>query len=129
MNQPPTLRGILALHPQGIPSSVPAGGLKMLGVLALLLLLACNPTDSLAASDCADLITGRCETCHYKTRICDALGKKSRWRWKGTIKNMVRKGAILSKDEQNTLLACLSSSDASVLRLCFPEPPLSKPSR
>lgn len=88
--------------------------------LAVFLILTAFSSNSPAAEGCAALISERCEKCHYKTRICDAVGKKNKWSWKRTIKNMVREGAVLNKDEQKTLLTCLNTSDKSVLDLCFP---------
>jgi hypothetical protein len=62
-----------------------------------------------AGTDCQSIIDNKCVKCHYKTRICDALGTKSKRKWKRTIKFMVKQGAILSKDEQNIVTECLSS--------------------
>jgi len=53
------------------------------------------------------MINSKCVKCHYKTRICDALGTKSKRKWKRTIKFMVRQGAELSKDDQEALVECL----------------------
>ena len=58
---------------------------------------------------CSAIVDAKCVTCHYKTRICDALGTKSVRKWKKTMKFMVKAGAQLSQDEQNKLVACLSS--------------------
>ena len=57
--------------------------------------------------DCRTMINSKCVKCHYKTRICDALGTKSKRKWKRTIKFMVRQGAELSKDDQEALVECL----------------------
>jgi hypothetical protein len=58
---------------------------------------------------CTAIVDAKCVKCHYKTRICDALGTKSVRKWKKTMKFMVKAGAQLSQDEQNKLVACLSS--------------------
>jgi hypothetical protein len=58
---------------------------------------------------CSSIINAKCIRCHYKTRICDALGTKSVRKWKKTITFMVRRGAELTEDEQNKVVACLSS--------------------
>ena len=58
---------------------------------------------------CTAIIDAKCVSCHYKTRICDALGTKSVRKWKKTLKFMVKSGAQLSQDEQNKVVACLSS--------------------
>jgi hypothetical protein len=83
-----------------------------------LTLLSFNPTNAMAENDCATLITERCETCHYKTRICQKLGEKSKSAWKRTVKNMVSYGAQLNKDEINSLITCLDSRHKSVVSLC-----------
>jgi hypothetical protein len=58
---------------------------------------------------CSAIVDAKCVKCHYKTRICDALGTKSARKWKKTMRFMVKAGAQLSQDEQNKLVACLSS--------------------
>ena len=58
---------------------------------------------------CSAIVDAKCVKCHYKTRICDALGTKSVRKWKKTLKFMVKQGAQLSQDEQSKVLACLSS--------------------
>ena len=58
---------------------------------------------------CTAIVDAKCVKCHYKTRICDALGTKSVRKWKKTMRFMVKAGAQLSQDEQNKLVACLSS--------------------
>ena len=58
---------------------------------------------------CSSMINAKCIRCHYKTRICDALGTKSVRQWKKSITFMVRQGAELTEDEQNKVVACLSS--------------------
>lgn len=83
-------------------------------VLTLLLFLAtCSGTAEIgeAPSDavCSSIVNAKCIRCHYKTRICDALGTKSVGNWKRTIKFMIKQGAQLTPDEQNQVIACLSS--------------------
>jgi hypothetical protein len=58
---------------------------------------------------CSSMINAKCIRCHYKTRICDALGTKSVRQWKKSITFMVSQGAELTEDEQNKVVACLSS--------------------
>ena len=60
-------------------------------------------------TDCQAIIDVKCVKCHYKTRICDALGTKSKRKWKKTIKFMVKQGAQLSKEEQVLVVDCLST--------------------
>lgn len=59
--------------------------------------------------DCQAMINAKCVKCHYTTRICSALGTKSKRKWQRTIKFMVKQGADLSKDEQGTIVECLSA--------------------
>ena len=63
------------------------------------------PTDAV----CSSIVNAKCVRCHYKTRICDALGTKSLRNWKRTIKFMQKQGAQLTEDEQIKVIACLSS--------------------
>jgi len=63
------------------------------------------PTDAV----CSSLVNEKCVKCHYKTRICDALGTKSVSGWKKTMKFMLKQGAQLTAEEQNKVIACLSS--------------------
>ena len=58
---------------------------------------------------CSAIVDAKCVGCHYKTRICDALGTKSVRKWKKTMRFMVKAGAQLSQDELNKVVACLSS--------------------
>ena len=58
---------------------------------------------------CSSMINAKCIRCHYKTRICNALGTKSVRQWKKSITFMVRQGAELTEDEQNKVVTCLSS--------------------
>ena len=58
---------------------------------------------------CSSIINAKCIRCHYKTRICSALGTKSVRKWNQSIKYMIKQGAELTTDEQNKLVACLSS--------------------
>jgi hypothetical protein len=58
---------------------------------------------------CRAIVDTKCVKCHYKTRICDVLGTKSVSKWEKTIKFMKKQGAQLTDDEQNKVIACLSS--------------------
>ena len=69
-------------------------------------------------ADCQSIIANKCVQCHYKTRICDALGTKSKRKWKRTIKFMVKQGAILSKAEQATVTECLSTMPKGSEMVC-----------
>jgi len=58
---------------------------------------------------CSSMINVKCTRCHYKTRICNALGTKSDDKWNETIALMVSRGAELTSVEQNNVVTCLSS--------------------
>ena len=96
-------------------------GSLMLGLLLSSLVL--------GQEECTQLLTKRCETCHYMTRVCQKVDKernKKSWfggspgtgTWKRTIKNMVKQGAQLNKAEENILVECLSKPSPEVLSLC-----------
>jgi hypothetical protein len=67
---------------------------------------------------CSAIVDAKCVRCHYKTRICDALGTKSVRKWEKTLKFMIKQGAALSEDEQKKVLACLSSLPAGSDIVC-----------
>ncbi len=58
---------------------------------------------------CRSIVNDKCVKCHYKTRICYALGTKSLGDWRKTINFMLKQGAQLNPDEKNKVIACLSS--------------------
>jgi len=68
--------------------------------------------------DCQTTINAKCVKCHYKTRICDALGTKSKRKWKRTIKFMVKQGAQLSKEEQALVVECLNTMPKGSETVC-----------
>lgn len=80
-----------------------------------------------AEDNCIQLLTKRCETCHYLTRVCQKVDKernKKSWfggaagTWKRTMKNMVKQGAQLNKEEEKVLVECLSKPTPEVLNVC-----------
>lgn len=77
-----------------------------------------SPNTASSEEICTALLTARCEECHYNSRICRKIGEKSKSAWKRTIKNMVHYGAKLNKNEQKSLLQCLSEPSADVVALC-----------
>lgn len=60
-----------------------------------------------ANKECTDKVMASCTKCHYQTRICEKLGKKSQRDWKVTTKRMIRYGLILSDSEQESIVKCL----------------------
>jgi len=75
-------------------------------------------------SACIALLVDKCRECHYMTRICQSLDKKSKWAWKRTIRTMVKRGAQLSRMQEEQILNCLSSKAADVVAFCENPPPL-----
>lgn len=76
---------------------------------------------------CVPLLTERCETCHYLTRVCQKVDKERNKKslfgspkgtWKRIIKNMVKQGAQLNNEEENILIECLSKPTQEVLDEC-----------
>ena len=67
---------------------------------------------------CMSIIDAKCVKCHYKTRICDALGTKSAGKWKRTINFMIKQGAQLTEDEQSKVIACLVSMPRGADAVC-----------
>ena len=84
-----------------------------MAILLSVFMAACSGTAEIGevptAAVCSSIIDVKCVRCHYKTRICDALGTKSIGNWKRTIKFMQKQGAQLTQDEENKVIACLSS--------------------
>ena len=91
-------------------------------LITFMFMAACSGTDASvdAPSDtvCSAIVDANCVKCHYKTRICNALGTKSVRKWKQTIKFMIRLGAVLTEDEQNKVVVCLSSLPAGSDVVC-----------
>ena len=68
---------------------------------------------------CAELMLNRCQACHYLDRVCSQIGEKSKRRWAATLKRMVtRRGADLSKEEQEFLLDCLLAPAPDIKKEC-----------
>ena len=91
-------------------------------LLTCMLLAACSgPEKTVNAppdSVCNSIINTKCVKCHYTTRICDALGTKSAAKWRSTINFMMKQGAGLTEDEQQKVVACLSSMPAGSNIVC-----------
>ncbi len=84
-----------------------------------LLMLTTSPASVRAEESCPELLTNRCEKCHYVTRVCQKVErKKGKSSWKRTVRNMVRQGAKLNKAEQKKLATCLSKPSPEILEFC-----------
>jgi len=92
-------------------------------LVSVFLYAACGGSAEVAVAtstsgDCQTTIDAKCVKCHYKTRICDALGTKSKRKWKRTIKFMVKQGAQLSKEEQVLIVECLNTMPKGSEAVC-----------
>ena len=92
---------------------VKSAGYLFLTIMIFVFAAACSGTAEVAEvppdSVCSSIVDTKCVQCHYKTRICDALGTKSVNNWKKTIKYMQKQGAKLTEEELNKVISCLSS--------------------
>ena len=93
-----------------------------MAISLFLSMTACSGTSEIGAPPpdavCSSIINVKCVKCHYKTRICAALGTKSVRSWQRTIKFMMRQGAQLNDDEENKVVACLSSLPTGSTVVC-----------
>lgn len=92
-------------------------------VLMIFLFVVCHPgiaQESGGGEDtnCAALLLTKCDSCHYLTRVCYRLDKKSKRGWKRTLKVMIKRGAQLTVKEQKILLECLSSPVGEARSTC-----------
>ena len=94
----------------------------MMLLIIFVLLSACSSVtksgEAPSEAVCSSIVDAKCVRCHYKTRICDALGTKSNRKWEKTIKFMIKQGAQLTEDEKNKVIACLSSLPAGSKVVC-----------
>jgi hypothetical protein len=98
-----------------------ARSVLILPVLFSLLILQpvhAGENDQAGQTECATLLLTKCVSCHYLTRVCYRVGKKSRRSWQRTLNAMVRHGARLTEAQQDTLLACLSDAGPEVEKTC-----------
>jgi len=93
--------------------------MKTFGLIIFLLLLCLDSGFAFAENEqCAVLINSRCQECHYKSRICQVLGNKSKWEWKSTVTHMIGRGAKLSDTEKKTVIDCLGSAPVGADFVC-----------
>lgn len=93
--------------------------MKKLLILPLLFLSAsCAEAVPVPKDECAALMISQCQACHQTSRICQQLGKKSRWDWEKTINNMIRHGAKLSETEKTLVIDCLFSAQPGADFVC-----------
>ena len=60
-----------------------------------------------AEQTCLEKLEKDCTSCHYNTRICKKIEKKSKRAWKSTVKRMLRYGMKMDKKEQSDIVDCL----------------------
>lgn len=84
--------------------------MRILTFVAAMLLALGPAAQAQANEECGAIISARCEACHYKSRICQNLGKKSARGWQRTMRNMVRHGAKITEAERKTLIECLANA-------------------
>lgn len=82
--------------------------------------LQAGTVDQPEENSCESLLVGKCSDCHYLTRVCQKLGKKSKGDWRRSIKRMVRKGLVLSKAERKLLVECLHKEKEGARKACKP---------
>ena len=82
--------------------------------------LQAETVDQPEENSCESLLVGKCSDCHYLTRVCQKLGKKSKGDWRRSIKRMVRKGLVLSKAERKLLVECLHKEKEGARKACKP---------
>lgn len=70
------------------------------------------------STECMDSIEQKCTSCHYLTRVCQAMGTKSRSKWGRTVKTMVKRGAKLTDNEQAVMVQCLAEPGPELNQYC-----------
>ena len=90
--------------------------LKKCLIFSVLVGMAAVSTTCFGAENCEKLLN-RCDQCHDKERICENLGRSTKY-WKGTLKYMVSNGAEISTDENAVMTACLSTKSEDAQKFC-----------
>lgn len=68
---------------------------------------------------CGQRLEKKCTGCHNLARVCQVLEKKSKRKWKRTIKRMAKKDdAKLSKKDQKAIYTCLTKNTEEVRKKC-----------
>lgn len=97
-----------------------AVGVAVCSLMLFASLLQAENVDQPEKNSCESLLAEQCSNCHYLTRVCQKLGKKSKGDWRRSVKRMVRKGAVLSKAEQKLLVECLHKEEEGASKACKP---------
>ena len=77
-------------------------------IISAIVMILFMSAPAFAEENCGELLEKNCTSCHYKTRICQKIGAKSKRGWKISVKRMLRYGLKLDKKEQKEIVACLS---------------------
>ena len=85
--------------------------------MAVLALTGLGPVKAFAAEDCKTLLQNRCSSCHVAKYVCPRLDSNSIY-WKWVMYTMVKEGAMLTSQEKDLLVDCLSSHDAQARSFC-----------
>ena len=85
--------------------------------VAVLVLTGFVQSRAIAGEECKTLLQNRCSSCHVAKYICPRLGSNSIY-WKWVMHTMVKEGAMLTSQEKDQLVDCLSSSNAQARSFC-----------
>lgn len=91
---------------------------KTMVILLVMGLLVPALSAKAANEGCLELIMNNCTSCHYQTRICEKIDKKSKRAWKKSIKRMLRYGLKMDKRTQGKAVDCLLSMKKEDPGLC-----------
>ncbi len=90
----------------------------MIILVTLVLIIGTGKIALTSENSCEELMNTKCTGCHYSNRICKKLTKKSKRKWIRTVKNMVRHGAKISKDELKEIVTCLTGPSPGITAWC-----------
>jgi hypothetical protein len=89
------------------------------GTLLTAVLLLLTAAQAQTNQDCRDLVRNHCASCHFVTYICPGMEQgKGRWYWRGMVKDMVKKGMVTTREQDDQLIRCLTRPDAAVREFC-----------
>ena len=69
-------------------------------------------------AQCLSLVEQECQGCHYLSRVCRKLDKKTKRGWKATMRVMLRRGAVISKEDQKKIIDCLVEPTPALQAAC-----------
>lgn len=92
--------------------------IRRLTSIALAATFLLTTTPLWAGQDCSEMLEQNCTSCHYKTRICNKIGKKNKRSWKNTTKRMMRYGLKLDNTELKEITRCLVALEEDSKKFC-----------